>query len=219
MNKVTSEGLYRLAVLNYYARIRIIQALIPLMQNALFLRRVITVGGGGFEGSIDREDFQGLKVPMENLKEHLTTLVSLGLESIAKTAPEISFVHDYPGTVKTPLLDHMPEEMMKTLQFIPLEECGERQVYLATSSRYLVGSLGTEPGQDVHTNGVPLTSGESVAVGLDEKPGSGVYSVGCECDSSSSEVLGKLAKLRQEGMADEVWAHTVRQFARIQESN
>jgi hypothetical protein len=48
----------------YYCRTRFIINLLPLLQQATSLRRVVTVFAGGKEGQIYPNDFQGWKVPM-----------------------------------------------------------------------------------------------------------------------------------------------------------
>lgn len=47
--------------------------------------------------------------------------------------------------------------------------------------------------------------------------GSGVYSVGWDCESASSAVRDLLAELREKGMVEEVWQHTEGEFKRITE--
>lgn len=203
----TSEQLHLLAALNYYSRMRFITNLLPLVQHASYLRRVVTVGGGGQEGPLDHDDFPGLRVPLPELRGHLITLITLGLEAIAKTAPGVSFVHDYPGTVKTPFLNYLPEEILKTKVFVPLDESGERHLYLATSARF--------PAMKGQSDGVPREKGVDVALGTIGERGSGVYSVGSDCDCASPEVRKLLAELRTKGMVEEVWRHTEGEFERI----
>ncbi|CAH0018866.1 unnamed protein product [Clonostachys rhizophaga] len=205
----TSEHLHLLAALNYYCRVRFIQNLLPLVQQAPGLRRVVAVGGGGHEGNLDPNDFQALRVPVPDLREYLTTLVTLGLENVARGAPEVSIVHNYPGTVKTPLLDSMPDEVLRTLTFLPLEECGERQVFMATSAKY--------PPVSGQNAGITMVDGINVAISTTGEEGRGVYSVGVDCESASPAVREKLAGLRDRGMLDEVWRHTQGEFERIME--
>lgn len=187
-----------------------IQNLLPLFQRATALRRIVTVGGGGFEGKIDPTDFQALRVPLPELREHLTTLVTLGMEAVSRSVSDVSIVHSYPGTVKTPFLNHMPEEMMKELTFVPLDECGERHVFLATSARYPPAN-----GSFVAVISEPRAE---VALGSNGQVGSGIYSVGVNCEGPSAVVQEKLAGLRKIGMVDEVWKHTEGEFKRVTES-
>lgn len=182
----------------------------PLLEQAPFLRRIVSVGGGGHEGNLNTADFQALKVPMENLREHLSTLVTLGLQVVAKSSPEVSIVHGYPGTVKTSLFKDVPEETLKAMTFVPLEECGERHLYLATSSKY-------SPLKSEYA-GIPLGDGVEAALGSGGRAGGGVYSIREDCENASPEVLQKLTELRANGVMEEVWSHTQEQFTRIEES-
>lgn len=204
---VTTENLHLLASLVYYSRLRFITNLVPHIQNATSLRRVVTVAGGTKEGPLDPTDFPGLRIPAEDLKSHLSSLITLGLEKVAQTAPEVNFIHDYPGTVRTPLLKNMPEEMLKTLEFVPIDECGERHLYLATSGQF--------PAAKDESTLVPLQSGAETAAGSSGKIGAGVYSVNKECESATGTVLDLLVGLRESGMVEKVWAHAEAEFERI----
>ncbi|KAI3332430.1 NAD(P)-binding protein [Xylariaceae sp. AK1471] len=204
----TPEDIHLLAALNYYSRIRFITNLLPLIQRAPALRRVVTVGGGGHESELDTTDFPALRIPLDQLRGHLTSLVTLGLEAVAQSAPDVSFVHDYPGTVRTKLLDYLPEEVLQTLTFVPLDESGERQLYMATSARF-------PPASGVGVAGVSLGDGYDVALGTSGVVGSGMYSVGANCESASPVVLELLAGMRERGLVQEVWRHTESEFHRI----
>ncbi|KAI3341794.1 NAD(P)-binding protein [Ustulina deusta] len=203
----TAEGVHLLAALNYYARIRFIANLLPLIRHAPSLRRVVTVGGGGHEDVLDQTDFPALTIPEDKLRGHLTSLVTLGLEAVARTAPDVSFVHDYPGTVRTKLLNYLPEDVLKTLKFVPIDESGERHLFLATSARFPPAN-----GVDV---GVPLGGSVEVAVGASGAVGSGIYSVGPDCESASHAVLELLNDMRRRGLVQEVSQHTEGEFRRI----
>ncbi|KAI0534035.1 NAD(P)-binding protein [Xylaria digitata] len=204
----TDEGLHLLATLNYYSRIRFITGLLPLMRQAPSLRRVVSVGGGGHEDELDPTDFQALNLPVEKLRGHLTSLVTFGLEAVAQTAPEVSFVHGYPGTVRTKLLDNMPEELLKNLKFVPIEESGERHLFLATSAKFPTNN-------EADIMGVPLGDGVEVAVGTSGAMSSGIYSVGADCESVPLAVLKLLNKLRERSLVQEVSQHTEGEFRRI----
>ena len=184
-------------------------SLLPLIRHAPHLRRIISIGGGTQEGPLDSTDFPGLRVPFPQLRGHLSSLVTLGIEAVARNEPTVSFVHDYPGTVKTPLLEYMSEEQRSSLTFVPLEEVGERHLFFATSARF--------PAKEGGCDGVKAGEGEEVAVGIDGVRGSGMYSVGKDCESASTEVRELLARLRDKGLVDEVWQHTEEEFNRIAE--
>jgi hypothetical protein len=201
----------------YYSRLRFTTNLLPLIKKAPSLRRIVTVGGGTLEGPIDPTDFPALRVPLLKIRGHLTTLITLGLEAIAETAPEVSFVHDYPGTVNTPLMTHakgLHGVLVRTYVglfgrwvCVPIEESGERHLYLATSSRYRPAN-GNE-------SGIQLGDGVEVAMGTTGEVGSGVYSVGWDCESASPAVRELLTGLREKGMVDEIRRHTQGEYKRI----
>ncbi|KAI0553484.1 NAD(P)-binding protein [Xylaria curta] len=203
----TTEDIHLLAALNYYSRIRFIDNLLPLIQRAPVLRRVVTVGGSGYESELDTTDFPALRVSQDKLRGHLTALVTLGLEAVAQRAPDISFVHDYPGTVRTKLLDYLSEEVLRTLKFMPIDESGERQLYIATSARF-------PPADRVHTVGVPLGEGIEVATGTSGVVGSGMYSIASDCEDVSPTILELLGVMRRQGLVQEVRQHTEDEFHR-----
>ncbi|KAI1152343.1 NAD(P)-binding protein [Nemania diffusa] len=204
----TVEDVHLLAALNYYARIRFTTNLLPLVRRAPALRRVVTVGGGGHESELDATDFSALRVPLDKLRGHLTSLVTLGLEAVSHSAAGVSFVHNYPGTVRTKLIDYLPEDVLRTLKFIPLDESGERQLYMATSAMF-------PPADDSDIMGVPLGDGVRVAVGTSGAVGSGMYSVGADCESAPAAVIELLGVMREIGLVHEVLRHTEGEFNRI----
>jgi predicted deacylase len=92
---------------------------------------------------------------------------------------------------------------------MPIEECGERHLYLATSARY--------PPREGDNIAVRLNTGVQVATGTTGEIGTGVYSVEETCESASGEVVDLLAVLREKGMVEKVWRHTEQEFQRITE--
>ena len=167
----------------------------------------MTVGGGGKEGLLDVTDFPALRVPLPQLRGHLTTLITLGLEAVAKTATDVSFIHDYPGTVNTGLYRDMDAPPFDTSLSVPIQQCGERHLYLATSAQF--------PSRERENAAVRLGDGVQVAAGTTGEIGTGIYSVGETCESASSEVVELLAGLREKGTGEEVWRHTEGEFRRI----
>lgn len=203
--------------MNYYSRIRFITNLLPLLQHATALRRVIFVAAGGREGPLDLTDFPAIRVPLLAVRTHLSTLITLGLEAVARSAPDVAFVHSGPGTVRTKLLTRMQGlpgmlnwayiTLLGRWVCVPIEECGERHMYLATSARY-PAATGDAPA-------VSLGSGVEVVQGTTSEARSGVYSVVWDGERASPAVLELLAEYREKGVVDEVWRHTEGEFNRI----
>lgn len=213
----TPEGLHFATSVTYYSRTRFIQNLLPLLRPAPHLRRVVTVFGAGKEGAITTSDLQAWKVPMMSQRGHLSSMTTLSLEALANQAPEVSFVHDFPGLVKTNLARggegpavFVLKQVFKVIN--PLlamsnRECGERQTFVATSAQY--------PNKDALANGVPLPAGAAVARGTNGQSGSGVYSVDWDGTSSGPKVEALLSRYRQEGLVEKVWEHTTKEYERI----
>ncbi|KAJ5776311.1 uncharacterized protein N7511_001322 [Penicillium nucicola] len=214
----TSEGLNIMLATQYYARIRFAMNLLPQIQAASGLRRVISVLAGGHEGPIHEDDFQARKMNILSLRGHVVSMTDMAFENLAAQAPEVSFINDYPGTVKTGL-HREAEGFLMTLMvwvlaiigpflYIPIKESGERHLFFATSAQY-PARLG-EDGV-----GVPLVDGLEVANGLDGKAGSGVYSIHWSGTHSGEKVVRLVESLRGQGMVEKVWEHTVGEFKRI----
>ncbi|KAF8909245.1 hypothetical protein CPB84DRAFT_1813000 [Gymnopilus junonius] len=200
----TSEGLAFPAVLVHYSRARFIVNLLPLVQRATSLRRVVTVAAGSKESPINPNDYAAANVTpftIFKLRGHIASVVTLSLETLAKRAPEVTFIHEYPGTVKTGIGRELRGflSVMKIVLsiigpwvYIPHEESAERHLFLATSAKY-PPRAGTVPDDG---SGVPGTTGEA---GMD----------------SGVEVKKVLMQLREEGYVEKVWEHTEEEFKRI----
>ena len=131
-----------------YSRNRFIVNLLPLLEQAKSLRRVVTAGAAGKEGPVSVDDFPGRKVSALSARGHSTSLVTLSLEALAKKAPDVTFIHNFPGPVKTNFLrggqgatiaviSGLFNIVSLFMNFYSIEECGERHLFLATSARYV----------------------------------------------------------------------------------
>ncbi|CZT13236.1 uncharacterized protein RCO7_05279 [Rhynchosporium graminicola] len=221
----TSEGLLLLSALMLYSRARFIQNLLPIIKTAPALRRIITVAGGGREGRVYQDDYPARHLSLIKMRAHSIAVITLSIEALAKMAPEVSFIHDYPGTVRTPLIDHdlgIIGVVLRAWLFffgwwicIPLEECGERHLFMATSARYAPKLSGK--GAD----GVRVEEGE-IAEGSNGKLGSGVYSLSSDCESGSAASRKYLAEYRARGLVEDVWKQIdgeIRRIARNREED
>ncbi|KAK3361303.1 hypothetical protein B0T24DRAFT_642937 [Lasiosphaeria ovina] len=221
--KDTAEGLYYPTAVTYYARTRLIVNLLPLLRTATGLRRVVTVFAGTKEGPIHTDDFATRHVPILAARGHASAIMTLSLEAIAVTAPEVSFVHDFPGPVKTNLGKDVrtPAFIIVGALFkllwpfigIPFAEAGDRQLFFATSARYPPAR--TAGGVVGSADGVPLPEGVEVARGSAGAVGGGVYSTNVDGETLSPKVAQVLARMRDEGVVGKVWAHTEDEFVRI----
>ncbi|KAJ5140776.1 Short-chain dehydrogenase/reductase SDR [Penicillium atrosanguineum] len=215
----TSEGLHIFMALAYYARARFIVNLLPLIRSAENLRRVVTVLAAGNEGPIFKDDFQSRNIPFRNVRGHNVSMTDFMLEHIAQSAPEVSFVHDYPGPVKSGFGRETNSILMRVaitifkivgpLVYIPTKESGERHLFFATSARY--PPRGVENG----ATGVPVSDDVSVAGGTNGEQGSGVYAIHWDGESAGQKALDILSEMRDAGMVEQVWKHTMDEFKRV----
>ncbi|KAL0061430.1 hypothetical protein AAF712_011724 [Marasmius tenuissimus] len=203
----TSEGLPTILALGFASRMRFIHNLLPLIQRSTSLKRVVNVLAGTKEGAIDESDWEGRNITGSPLKGRgqACAMTTLTLEILSKRAPDVSFIHDFPGLVKSNIGREAKGFGMKLFLGIssllapfiavPTEESGERHVFLMASAKY-------PPASNQRSSGVPLGEGVEVARGTDGKAGSGVYSVDWDGESASPKVEELLANLRTDGVAE-----------------
>ncbi|OKL63756.1 hypothetical protein UA08_00734 [Talaromyces atroroseus] len=217
MSTITSEKLRFSISLVHYSRARFIANLLPLIQESTGIRRVVSVLAGTKEGNVHVDDIQGWNIPLMSMRGHLATLVTLTMAHFAEHAPTVSFVHDFPGHVRSNFGREMKgvlKALGKVYQVVsplfstPGEEVGERHLFYSTSNRY--------PARSRNPNVVvPLPIGVPVAKGFDGKLGSGVYSVDGGGDECGPSVVALLGDLCQKGTVEEVWKDVAGEFIRI----
>lgn len=206
-----------------YSRVRIAQQMLPLLTTAASageLARVIDIAAGTYEGKMHVSDIPATNLSFAQLRPHVSSLHTLALESLQEQAPEVSLMHNFPGTVLTDLHNDIPGVLGRLFAvvfplvywclgrwlFVELEECAERQVYFATSDKY-----GPAKGR---TAGVSLGK-EDRSNGSDGVAASGVYSVNWDGEERTKDSLNHLRRLRSEGMKEEAWDHIRGEFDRI----
>lgn len=215
----TDENLRLSTSLHYYSRMRFIANLLPLLENAPGLRRVVAVFAGGKEGDIHTDDFQAWNVKGVARRSHISAMLTLGLERMARQASSVSFVHEFPGLVHTPAVDHWPGVIGVIVRLIvflagwrlcvPREECAERHVFLATSALYPPGSGSAD------VSGVPVEGDMRPIAGTAGASGGGVYSLGWNGESGGPKSEKALARLRIDGTDEKLKTHTETEFQRV----
>ncbi|THY62930.1 hypothetical protein D6C97_03076 [Aureobasidium pullulans] len=207
--KTTVEGLHYPAAIAVHARNRFINNLLPLINNATSLRRVISVFIATLEGEIQMDDFQGWHMKLMANRDHAASITTLSLESHHKDNPNVSFVHNFPGVIKSGITRGTSGVVLTALKavvrifgslfYMPAEEAGDRHVFLSTSARYSAG-------EKDEAAGVPLSVAPdlSFARGTDGKLASGVYSINASGESAGEKVENALASLRSRGMTQKV---------------
>lgn len=214
----TSEGLDRKLTTNYYSRIRFTQQLLPLLQSASpKFARVVSVLAPGEETPLDLSNLD-LKTDFSIRKAagHAITMTSLIFEEMAQKTPSVSFVHAYPGFVKTGFAKDQPAAIRAASEFaatllswwaVGIEESGQRHLYAATSAAY--------PPKAGEKSGVEVSRG-GVAKGSAGVVGSGAYLIGSDNEVRANEKV--LRQLRSGGAGEKIWVHTMRTFENIRGS-
>jgi hypothetical protein len=179
----TAEGIDRKLSLHYYSRMRFISNLLPQLNAAAAaaaagnkgsgLASVVSVLEAGGEGALNQDDLD-LKntYSLANARTHAITMNSLSLGYLAKANPAVSFIHSFPGGVKTGVMRELGLVTRMALQaamvlgkpwMVPVEESGERHLYAAaglpnlkreheSGKLYLVGSDGEARGNQTVLN-------------------------------------------------------------------
>ena len=222
----SSEGIDIPHALRYYSRLRFVYNLLPLL-HASSNPRVISILAGGREKPIDvtnlelKRDFNAMTATTNG-----TTQTTLALEELAKSNPDITFIHKYPGFVDTGVLhrlmgtakgiyvlpalfaDWLILPVMTFLLAISVDEAGERGLFLATSARYPP----SKPKGDFV--GTPLPKGVEVAKSSAEVDGvpNGVYRLGAKDDSAPEAEI--LPVYRRDGTETIVWEETLKVWER-----
>lgn len=169
------------------------------------MRRVVTVYSATFEGQIHMDDFQGWYLGRMADQGHQASITTLALEAHHKVAPEVSFVHNFPGAVESGIARGSIGWLMRFLKIIygllgswvhiPPEEAGDRHVFFCTSARFSNGS-------EDDTAGVLLADDLALARGIDGQIGSGVYSIDHNGESAGPKVERLLAQMRSQGLVE-----------------
>ena len=163
----TREGLETCFALSYYARIRLICNLLPLLRQSS-RPRVLSVLNGGNEKALHEQDL-GLDERWSPISviNHTTTMTTLAFEHLAEQNSRLAFLHSCPGLVKTDIFARLtPPESSGLLWRVTLasirglvavvmlcvgmdvEESGERQAFHLTTDRYGPGMWRINPASE-----------------------------------------------------------------------
>ncbi|KAJ5309577.1 uncharacterized protein N7443_002038 [Penicillium atrosanguineum] len=203
----TTEDLQLDTSLHYHGRMRFISNLLPQLKNAPHLRRVVSVFGATNEGAIHTEDFQARNLGFIPRRDHVSAMITLGLEEMARQAPSITFIHEFPGLVQTQAVDAWPGALGVIVRFVVFV-AGRAPCLLATSSHYPPASGSSD------VSGVSAGD-EKPAIGTAGATGGGVYSLAWDGEAGGSKSQEALAKLRVAGMDEMLRKHTEGEFKRI----
>ncbi|KZP15754.1 NAD(P)-binding protein [Athelia psychrophila] len=140
----TDEGLDRKLALNYYARWKFTNDLMPLLRKSKDAgedAKVMSVLAAGNGGPIDLEDL-GLKkgYTLRSAGIAAATCNDLMIESLAEQHPDMAFTHMSPGIVRTPMA--MPtSSWLKPLYPLVLGLLYPISVSMSESAEYMLHAL------------------------------------------------------------------------------
>ena len=194
--------------------------LLPLLSHSPH-GRVVTIFSAGNEGAFTASDVSSeFRTGFSRLGStfKLSGLTTTSLEVLAKEYPNVAFVHSYPGGVKTEILDKLmgtatgwyayPAFIVKNYLsplfwlvsrpfLIPIEESGERHLFLATSGAYPSANVvakGRDADAETVRGVVPLVAGLEVKKGEVQ----GVYRTQANCEIVADNKT--LQELRKQGL-------------------
>jgi hypothetical protein len=91
-------------LLRYYSRLRFVSNLLPLLENG-HEPRVMSILAGGKEGNVQTDNLDLCKeFSFGASNTYPATMTSVAFEFLAQQKQTISFIHEFPGLVATPLL-------------------------------------------------------------------------------------------------------------------
>ncbi|GAM43206.1 hypothetical protein TCE0_047f17822 [Talaromyces pinophilus] len=215
----TEEGLDLTMSLMYYSRMRVIVQLLPLLLKSTLPARVVSVYAAGFEAKFYPDDLslRDLKLyTYSQARSHMIYMHTLFMETLAEKYPDkLALTHIFPGLVIGPTFYSSEHPLWFRIMFrllhpvlgkfitVPRQESGARMMSLA-SSRY--PARPSDPSK--------VYREDSVAIGTDGKPGSGVYSLGWKGENNLK--LSAYEKFDKDEMRRKVWDHTVKAFEVIE---
>lgn len=171
------------------------------------------LGAGGEASSLNLVDLDLKRnFSLRNAAVHATTMTSFAFEEAAKRYPKTSFIHAFPGMVKTggfkeggPLMKLGGKITFTLLSpfTVDVTESGERHLYAATS--------GVFPAKE--SDGGVEIGAEQVRKGSDGEIGSGAYLIGWTGEVRANEKA--MTELRKKGAGPKIWEHTQALFQSV----
>lgn len=217
----TSEKIPFSVAVFYYSKVRFAVNLLPLLKEARALRRVVSLFGAGLEGKVLVDDLDGRKSSALKARDNKVSMTSLTLDKLSKENPDVSWIHAWPGFVDSGIWDGLPgfigivfRTLMPLLGFffyMNPEECGQRQTFISTSSRFPSAS-GDKMGA---ANGVGLVDNIGTIMSINGKVGGGSYSVRETGDAVDEKKISLLVDYENDGTQDIIWKHTVETFQKV----
>ena len=202
--------------------------LLPLLSASPSGRVISVFAPGKGEWSLNLSDlglYQPANYGILSGVSHASYMTTFFFESLSQRHRGLSFLHVYPGEVKTPefaraefpaavrLLFYWVVLPLLALtgQLLWLDEVGARMVWHGVSARF--------PARDVQGTErmVGLPDGLEIMEGSDNVKGSGSYCVTCMGEKVNN--TARLARYREQGGPTIIWEHTMKVFDEIGQSS
>ncbi|KAJ5925189.1 short-chain dehydrogenases/reductase [Penicillium verhagenii] len=182
-------------IIRYYSRLRFVHNLLPSLELSKS-PRVVSVLAGGQEMMIEEDNLDLKKrFSFSAGNGYPTTMTTLAFEHLASKHPSVSFIHDFPGIVATPLFKKVAGPILGSILgflskvvSIPASESGEWHTYLATAPEYKSKNAAGEP------------SGGSYILNHDGK------------DVTNQKLM---EQFREKDFPSVVWKHTLDTFEKL----
>ncbi|KAH9895393.1 hypothetical protein F4778DRAFT_783747 [Xylariomycetidae sp. FL2044] len=227
----TPEGIDKYISLMYYSRMLFVTQLLPLLARAG--GHAVSVLNPTTRPRILVDDLtlrdpahQGLSTYLA----HVAPLTTVFMAELARRggggpdrpADRVSLCHCYPGYVPTPAArnSNLPGWLKFLLvwvlnplnrwRWMPLEECGQRMLFMASSERFPARRPPTPGGPTPE----PGSGGLEAAAGVDGVLGSGAYRVTQHGDACPH--MNEYNEMLENGDAAKVYDHTIRVFLEIE---
>ncbi|KAL4802069.1 short-chain dehydrogenases/reductase [Aspergillus unguis] len=196
-------------ILRYYSRMRFIHNLSTQLL-ASQSARVVSILAGGKEGPIDAENLDLRKsFSLGNSNVYPASMTSLAFEHLASVYPSMSFIHEFPGIVATPLLKHSLGSVMGTVMGLLLwpislsaAESGEWSVFVSTAPFFPARNV--TPGEGEKTQTVKSSTGVV---------GGGCYVLNHTGQDVADQKL--MTSLRETCSPKRIWDHTLQIFDQL----
>jgi NAD(P)-dependent dehydrogenase (short-subunit alcohol dehydrogenase family) len=225
----SEEGLDQKMAVNFYSRMRFVVNLMPNLtaaSEAGQLSRVNSVLAAGSEGDVRIDDLDlRHNFTLHAALAHCTVFTDFMMEEFAKRYPGTTFMHSYPGTVKTGIANQLNGPIrlavkvmyaVMTPWILNVQESGERHFFQLTSKCYPSKKWqGTSCRGDSDAPGIPVEARLDVMEGSDDVKGSGAYLL--DWDSKPAGDQRVLGKYRAMDLGPKIWDHTMKMFVQAEE--
>lgn len=210
----------------YYSRMRFIIRLLPLLLASSLPAHAVSVFNPARDTKLFPEDLS-LRDPEHygfiNSGSHVAYMTTFFMENLARSHPErLSLAHYFPNLVLTNGFqdERLPKWFRLAWRFavapiiqpftVPTKECGDRVLFHASPRFPARRSKNTEK----------IQKGEGsteIAISSDGVVGGGAYRVNWNGETISTRKAYE--KLREEGLSERVWNHTMKAFEEIESGN